>query len=72
MEQHYHWHRQHYQRQQWQQHRRHRQLLLLMSTVIHALHQARVAPATRVQLRAMVVSSLASAIRNRGQRSAHQ
>ncbi|CAM4840845.1 unnamed protein product [Rotaria magnacalcarata] len=75
MEQHHHQRRQHLQRQQQQQrqqHRRHRQLLLPMSTVIHALHQATVDPATRVPLRAMVVSSLASAIRKRGQPSAHQ
>ncbi|CAF4504579.1 unnamed protein product [Rotaria socialis] len=43
-----------------------------MSTVIHALHQATVDPVTLVPLRAMVVSSLASAIRNRGQPSTHQ
>ncbi|CAF2032373.1 unnamed protein product [Rotaria magnacalcarata] len=84
---HHHWHRQHYQyhqcqqrrqhhqrqqRQQRQQHRRHRRLLLPMSTVIHALRQATVDPVTLVPLRAMVVSSLASAIRNRGQPSTHQ
>ncbi|CAF3222752.1 unnamed protein product [Rotaria socialis] len=42
------------------------------STTSTTTTTATVDPATRVPLRAMVVSSLASAIRNRGQPSAHQ